>query len=134
MRSARLFNEQGIARVRALGGEDVRLAHTRLFPHIDFEGVRPTELAERTGLTKQAVGQLVKEMEAQGMVRREPDPRDGRAVLVRFTAQGLEAMRHGLGVLGDLESELTEAVGPERMHRLREDLVVLLRALEALEP
>lgn len=133
MRCARRVNEEGISRVREASGQEVRVAHTRLFPHIDFEGVRPTELAERAGVSKQAVGQLLRDMEEMGMVRRDRDPSDGRAVIVRYTARGLEALRHGMGVLAGLEQELALRLGEDRMARLREDLLALDQALDELE-
>ncbi|MCB9763726.1 MAG: MarR family transcriptional regulator [Alphaproteobacteria bacterium] len=129
-KGARLFEELALGRLQAMSGDaSIRPAHTALFPHIDFEGVRQTELADRVGVSKQAVGQLVRDLERMGMVRRDPDPTDGRARLVRFTKQGLEGMRHGVGVLIELETELTAQLGPERVDRLREDLAVLVEAL-----
>src|SRR5687767_2166502 len=86
---ARLLNERAIARVnRQVGQPVLRASHTNLFPHIDFEGVRLTELAQRLGVTKQAVGQVVAELEELGVVEVRPDPSDGRAKLVRFTTKG----------------------------------------------
>ena len=65
-KAARLINEDAIARVRERTGEPVRVAHTALLPHVDLEGTRLTELARRMGVTKQAVGQLVDELEQMG--------------------------------------------------------------------
>ena len=64
----------------------IRPAHTALFPHIDLSGTRQTALARRMGVSKQAVGQLVSELEQMGALERVPDPSDGRARLVRFAA------------------------------------------------
>src|SRR5256885_13963788 len=86
-KAARLFNERAMARVQRRVPE-ARLAHTALLPHIDLDGTRQTEIARRAGITKQAVGQLVDDLIALGLVEREPDPLDGRAHLVRFTDDG----------------------------------------------
>jgi DNA-binding MarR family transcriptional regulator len=101
LKAARLFNERGIARVRAETGADFRAAHTALLPHIDFAGTRLTELAARVGTSKQAVGELVAELEAMGMLRRTVDPSDARARLVSVTPRGKRALLHGLWSSGD---------------------------------
>jgi DNA-binding MarR family transcriptional regulator len=128
-RAARLYNEHAIARVQERV-PDARLAYTQLLPHIDLDGTRQIEVARRAGISKQAVGQLVDELVALGLLSREPDPRDGRAQLVRFTDQGLTQLIAGFDVLDGLESELTEQLGTPTIERLRRDLAELLRTIE----
>jgi DNA-binding MarR family transcriptional regulator len=130
LKAARLFNEQAVAIVRDRSGTGVRVAHTALFPHIAWEGTRPSELAQRLGISKQAVGQLIGELEEMGVVRREPDPSDRRASLVRFTEHGQRALVHGLGVLKELEEQLRHKVGVTTMRELEAGLVALVLALE----
>src|SRR4051812_27451098 len=67
-KAARLLNEQAIARVRSRTKMPVRVAHTTLLPHVDLGGTRLTDLAARLGVTKQAVGQLVDELVAMGIL------------------------------------------------------------------
>ena len=129
-KAARLLNEQGVAEVReTMGLDNLRTAHMGLFPHIDLEGTRLTEIARRVGVTKQAVGQLVDELEAMGMLERVPDPADGRAKLVRFPGGSTQLMR-GLAVLGGIEDQLREELGARRFARLHRDLLALLEAIE----
>jgi DNA-binding MarR family transcriptional regulator len=130
LRAARLFNEQAVARVKAAGAEGLRPAHAQLLPHIDFEGTRLTVLAERVGITKQAVGELVAELERQGVVRRSKDPTDGRARQVRFTPKGIRALLHGLGVMEELEVELRAALGAAQTDALTRGLRALLAVLD----
>jgi len=130
LKSARLLNERAIARVRAEANPDFRTPHTTLLPHIDFEGTRLTELAARVGTSKQAVGELVAELEEMGMVSRAVDPADARARLVRFTARGRRALLHGLSVLAEIETELATELGRATFDRLRTDLGRLLEALD----
>jgi DNA-binding MarR family transcriptional regulator len=131
-RCARLWNEQALARWRAQSGVDIRPAHTALFPHIDLEGTRLTDLAQRVGTSKQAVAQLVDELEAMGGLERVPDPSDGRAKLVRF-ARGGAALLEGLGLLMEMEAELADAIGSSRMAALHDALTTLLPYLEQAE-
>ncbi|MEZ4451216.1 MAG: winged helix DNA-binding protein [Nannocystaceae bacterium] len=129
MRLGRLADEEAVRRVAAAGGPaaGLRTAHTRLFPHVALEGTRPSEIARRLGVSKQAVGPLIDELCAMGVFERVPDPDDRRAVRVRWSDRGRQAMLHGLGVLGGLERELAEALGDGGMAALRE---LLVRALE----
>jgi DNA-binding MarR family transcriptional regulator len=132
-KSARLLNEVGVARVRGkFGLEALRPSHMQVLPHLDLDGTRATVLAQRMGISKQAVGQLLDDLEAMGMVERVPDPTDARARLVRFTDQGRAGIFEGLAVLAGVEAELRQAVGEARIARLKEDLAVLLPAVERL--
>lgn len=131
LRCARLYDKETIARVTARGVQ-VRPAHTRLFPHLAPGGTRPSELARRLGITKQAVGQLVDELCAAGLLELVADPSDGRARLVRVTAAGREAIRDGLRALGDVERDVTARVGEATMARARRALGELTRALSEI--
>jgi len=130
LKAARLLNERATARIRIVSRVEFRTPHTALLPHIDFEGTRLTEVAARVGTSKQAVGELVTELEEMGFLRRDPDPSDARARLVRFTAHGRRALLHGLSILSAIEAELAVEIGTTRMDRLRADLGQLLAALE----
>jgi DNA-binding MarR family transcriptional regulator len=130
-RCARLLNERALARVRARTGKPIRAAHTSLFPHIDLQGTRLTEIARRMGVSKQAVGQLVAELEEMGGVERIPDPEDGRAKLIRFTrARGRSSLLEGLELLAEVEAELEAELGTRTMTDLRRTLLRLLSLLE----
>jgi DNA-binding MarR family transcriptional regulator len=130
-KASRLANERALAMVRQRAPDSpVRPAHTALFPHIDLEGTRQTVLASRLGISKQAVGQLVDDLVAMGMVERVPDPDDARARLVCFTATGRLALLDGLAVLMQLQAELGARAGPESIEELHRGLVALLAALE----
>jgi DNA-binding MarR family transcriptional regulator len=130
-RCARLFNETAVGRIQALGQTQVRTSHTALLPHIDLEGTRMVDLARRVGISKQAVGQLVQDLEQMGLLCRERDKKDKRAWRVSFTEQGKVAMLHGLGVLRGLETEMRTAVGGDRVDRLVDDLWAVQEWLEA---
>lgn len=130
-KAARLANERALARAASdPAAPPVRPAHTALFPHLDFEGIRLTDLASRVGVTKQAVGQLVDDLVQIGMVERVNDPTDKRARRVRFSRRGHGALMHGLGILCDLQDALGEAVGRRRMRELHETLRRLIDAME----
>jgi DNA-binding MarR family transcriptional regulator len=115
-KAARLTNAAAIARVRvAAGDERIRVAHTNLFPHVPFDGIRLTALAGRVGISKQAVQQLVDELVTLGIFERRPDASDGRARLICWTDHGKEGLLHGLGVLDGLAAEIERDVGAEAL-------------------
>jgi DNA-binding MarR family transcriptional regulator len=130
-KAARLLNARAIARVAQVTGQPVRVAHTTLLPHLPVQGgIRLTELADRLAVSKQAVGQLVDELEEMGVVRRIADPNDARAKLIEYTARGRAGLLQGLGVLGNIETELAAAVGKRRLQELHRTLGLVVEALE----
>ena len=128
-KSARLLNDYAIAQMVELGYGGIRVTHTKLFPHIDLEGTRLSVLAERVGVSKQAIGQWVSELEDMGVVERVPDPDDGRAKLVRFARDG-ESLIAGLEALISIEAEFAALLGEERWRELGDTLATLLVEIE----
>jgi DNA-binding MarR family transcriptional regulator len=134
LKGARLLDERALERVNRQGPKiTLRRAHTALFPYIDREGTRLTELARRLGVTKQAVGQLVGDLEELEVLERVDDPADGRAKLVRFTRRGLEALHHGLSVLQGIERDLERRLGKARMRELHAALAEVVDELSRPE-
>ena len=91
----------------------VGAAHIHITRHLAIEGSRLTDLAQRAGMTKQAMGTLVTQCEAWGMVRRGDDPADARARRVQFTATGLAWLSAYQDAVVQAEEELRQAVSPE---------------------
>ena len=130
-RCARRLNELALSRVAVRTGLALRASHTALFPHLDLAGTRQTELARRLGVSKQAVNQLVAELEAMEVLERVPDPVDRRATLVRFRHARGRTILDGLAVLGELERELTRDLGAPRLRGLHRTLAALDAWLDA---
>jgi DNA-binding MarR family transcriptional regulator len=86
---------------------------------VDRSGTRLSELAERAGITKQAMMQLVDQLESQGCLRRTPDPNDARAKVVRLTAKGLRYRARARGALHAVESRARRHLGRRRYEGLR---------------
>ena len=130
LKAARLYNELAIARVQRERDPRIRLAHTTLFPHLSLSGIRPTDLAKRVGVSKQAVAPLVDDLLDWGMLERVDDPADGRAWLVRLTPEGGAAILDGLKILGGIEAKLRAELGDERMSALHGALSDTMDLLE----
>lgn len=127
---ARLMNQTALNLLQERTKQHVRPSHTALFPHIDLQGTRPSVLADRVGISKQAVGQLVQELQEMGLVERVPDPLDGRACLVRFSARGKKGLFMGLALLAELEAALAKEVGAKDIAHMNRTLLRLLSELE----
>lgn len=123
LQAHRAFSDRAVEKLQSRGYSRVTLAHIALLPHIDVEGTRITTLAERGGMTKQGMGQLVRSLEDLGYLERVPDPADGRATLVRFTTSGERFLRDALAVTGELEDEFAATLGDDRLRALRAALV-----------
>ena len=119
LQAQRAFNQNAIAKLQQRGFTGLSLAHTTLLPHLDLEGTRITTLAERAGITKQGIGQLVTDLERQGLVRRAPDPADGRATLVSFTDDGWAYLQTAHEVKMEMEAEYVSILGEEGFAELR---------------
>jgi DNA-binding MarR family transcriptional regulator len=91
----------------------VSAAHVHITRHVALEGSRLTELAQQAGMTKQAMGDLVDQCEAWGLVTREADPRDARGRLVRFTPTGLAWLQAFQDAVARAEAEFRQEVGDE---------------------
>ena len=91
----------------------VNAAHVHVTRHLALEGSRLTDLAERAGMSKQAMGDLVDQCEAWGLVTREPDARDGRARIVKFTETGLAWLQAFKAAVTQAEAEFRAEVGDE---------------------
>jgi DNA-binding MarR family transcriptional regulator len=91
----------------------VSAAHIHITRHLALEGSRLTDLAQRAGMSKQAMGDLVDQCEAWGLVVRQPDPHDTRARLVRFTPTGLSWLQAFQEAVVQAEAEFRSEVGPD---------------------
>jgi DNA-binding MarR family transcriptional regulator len=119
------------ARIADAGHPDIREGHGCVFGFIDLEhGSRLTELATSAGLTKQAVGEAVTELERLGYVSRVPDPGDGRAKIIQLTDRGMDAVIKGRRIFAEIEREWAAQIGPELVASMRE-AAVRIAALEA---
>src|SRR3954465_4256466 len=91
----------------------VSAAHVHITRHVALDGSRLTDLPQSPGMTKQAMGDLVDQCEAWGIVKREPDTRDARNRIVRFTPTGLAWLKGFRDAVAQAEAEFRQEVGDE---------------------
>jgi DNA-binding MarR family transcriptional regulator len=103
----------------------VSTPHMRLMAEVPPAGIRPSQLAERLGVTRSAVSQLIGSLEQSGLLERTVDATDRRADLVRQTAKAGIAQRAARDTIEEIERTWSDRLGAERFATLQ-------RALEDL--
>ena len=124
--AARSYSERALSLLHARGFSDITLFHTVLISNLDTAGDQITAIAEKAGITKQAMGQLVNELESKGYVKKTKNPEDKRAYLIQFTEHGKDALRAAYEVKIIIEDEYKALLGIENVHHLRELLQALI--------
>jgi DNA-binding MarR family transcriptional regulator len=96
---------------------------------LGWDGSRITDIARAQDVSKNAVGQLVSELEDLGYVERVPDPGDGRAKIVRYTRKGRALIADAADIAEQLDAEIVAIVGTRRLGELRSTLADICRHL-----
>jgi DNA-binding MarR family transcriptional regulator len=104
------------------GAFELTATQARALLLVDRAGTRLTELARRGGVTKQAMMQMIDDLQAVGCVRRTPDPLDARAKVVRLTAKGLRQRAAARKALQTVEGRLKRRLGAHHYEALRAGL------------
>jgi DNA-binding MarR family transcriptional regulator len=107
------------------GFGDVAPSHSALLRNLGEDGSRPSDLAAQAGVTRQAITKLVDELERLDLVRRDPDPDDGRGVIVRYTDRGRAGVAIARKRMLALERAYAAQVGADRWAEVRSTLETL---------
>ena len=110
------FSERGYGEVRPAYG-------SILLPLFEEDGLRMGELANRARLAKQTMTTMVRLLERDGLVEREPDPDDGRATRIHLTERARSFRPVAEEVLGTLDELITSSLGARRAQQLATDLI-----------
>jgi DNA-binding MarR family transcriptional regulator len=106
--------------LNAAGFEDLRMPHMAVLQYPGPDRVRPGILAERAGVSKQAMNQLLRSLEGLGYIVRSDAPDEGRARVIRLTKRGRAAYSRIYDILRDIEREWSTELGTERFAHLKE--------------
>lgn len=118
-----------VRRLDQAGYADLRPVHGLAFQILRGPGATSSELAERLGVSKQAAGQIVDDLERRGYVRREAHPDGGRRRLVVLTQRAHDHLAVAGRTLHGLEAELAGQLGATDLANLRTELARLIRQL-----
>jgi DNA-binding MarR family transcriptional regulator len=117
---AQAIHRRIIKELNAAGFEELRVPHVAVLQFPGPDGVRPGTLAERAGISKQAMNQLLRSLESLGYILRCDAPDEGRARIVRFTKRGRTAYAKIHDILRDIEREWSAELGPKDFAQLKE--------------
>jgi DNA-binding MarR family transcriptional regulator len=125
----RAFEAECFARLAAAGFTGLRVRHSILLNSLGPEGSRITTLAAELGMTKQAMGELIDDLESNGYLERTSDPDDRRARIIRFTDQGQRALALAFEIMPAIERKYAELVGAERYSSAKKAMADLIDLL-----
>lgn len=116
---AQAIHRRIVAGLASAGFSDLRLPHMAVLQYPGPDGCRPIELAERAGMSKQAMNQLLQSLERLGYISRRDAKNGQRARIVRFTARGRAAWAKIHEILTQIESEWRAVLGDQDFNRLK---------------
>jgi DNA-binding MarR family transcriptional regulator len=114
-----------LERLHERGFDDLDAAHLNVFQYPGPQGARPSELATRLRMSKQAVNYLLGELERMDYLARRADPADGRSKRVALTARGIAAIGVIRDAVAEMETRWKRRLGSKRFGELRALLVEL---------
>jgi DNA-binding MarR family transcriptional regulator len=127
----RVYNKRLVAALHDKGFTDFSPAFPQILSNLDTQGTRIGVLAARAGVTRQAAGQLIAEIERCGYVERSAAADDARATVVRFTARGRKLLNAVFGLVEQFEQRLAGITGKREFEALR---ATLARLADEIDP
>jgi DNA-binding MarR family transcriptional regulator len=111
--------EHMLARLHAEGFDDFDASYLTVFRYPSPQGERPSELAARRRVSKQALNHLLGQLEQRGYLERDADPEDGRSKRINLTPRGHEAISVIRQAVTEMENRWAKQLGRERFNQLR---------------
>lgn len=125
---AEAIHRRIIRELNAAGFKGLSLPHMAVFRYPGPDGERPGVIAERAGMSKQAMNRLLGSLEDLGYLKRSDAPNEGRARIVHFTKRGHAAYAKAIDTLRDVERDWNAFLGPKDFARIKE---ILFRVWES---
>lgn len=116
---AQAIHRRIINELNAAGFEEISMPHMAVLQFPGPDGVRPGTLAERAGMSKQAMNQLLRSLEGLGYIIRSDASGEGRARIIHFTKRGRAAYAKVHDVLREIEREWSAELGPRDFAQLK---------------
>lgn len=130
LRASRSVNAAIVEGLHQRGFKKLRSTHTALLSNLDLEGSGLTAIAQRAGMTKQAMGRLADELTSLEYIKKTRSENDKRAVKIEFTSAGLELMNHSFTIMEDLENRCAHHLGENQFKNLLTSLQGIVEELE----
>ena len=108
-----------LERLHERGFDDLDAAHLNVFQYPGPQGTRPSDLANRLRISKQALNYLLGELERLDYLERQPDPNDQRSKRIALTRRGTSAIGVIRDAVAEIETAWAQQLGPKRFDQLR---------------
>jgi DNA-binding MarR family transcriptional regulator len=109
--------------MRAAGMQPLSRTQSMIMTNVADGITRPSELARNLGISRQAVHQLIADLEKRNLVEMLPDPSDARAKIIRFSSRGWNIGEVALRATKNMETVIEERIGKKALHELRRILL-----------
>ena len=119
-----------LERLHERGFDDLDAAHLNVFQYPGPQGAKPSELAARLRMSKQALNYLLGQLEQLGYLERRQDPDDLRSKRIALTRRGNSAITVIREAVAEMEATWTDQLGPKRFAQLRDLLHDLNQSTE----
>jgi DNA-binding MarR family transcriptional regulator len=129
-RVLRIYNQRLVRELHDRGYEEFSPAFPSILSNLDTEGTRIGVLAKRAGVTRQAAGQLIREIEKAGFVSLRSAPDDARATIVSFTPRGRKLLSTVVMLVERIEADFASVLPMGEMDRLRVNLGALADSID----
>jgi len=126
-----VVRERMLSGLHARGFTDLTAAHLNVMQYPGPHETRPSELATRTGMSKQALNYLLGQMEHRGYLERRDEAGDQRSKRIHLTARGHRAVVAIREIVAEVETDWERQLGAAEfaeLRRLLADLDALLAA------
>lgn len=133
LRASRTVNSHVVERLRAKGYTRLRSTHTTLLSNLPLAGASVTEVAQRAGITKQAMGRLASELEKTGYLKQDERDNDGRVRKLMLTTTGVKLMFDSFEVMASLQKSYAEAIGSDQVDTMMRGLAAIIELGKVME-
>lgn len=131
-KAGRAMRADMVRHAHAVGFSELQPAHNAVFATLPPEGARSVDMATRAGITRQSMGEVLRDMAARDLVAMTPDPDDGRAKVVRLTEHGRDIARAGYDRIREVDRLLRQEYGDDAVDTARRVLAAVPEMLEEL--
>jgi DNA-binding MarR family transcriptional regulator len=106
------------ALTRIAAEHELSLTQMRVLAILRDRQMSMGDLAAYLGLDRSTISGLVGRAEERGLLRRTPNPLDGRGTYVTLTQHGIEQCAHGANEVAESLAPMTNALTPAQTRRL----------------
>lgn len=131
-RANRALQSDMVRRAHLDGHTEVKMAHNSVFGFLHAEGARAADMAVRAGITRQSMGEVIRDMVALDLLEMKADPDDRRAKIVTYTEHGLDVSWDGFEYLADLEERFEQEFGEQEYAVVRDVLERLIGVIDRI--